>query len=87
VQQSCYQIEISPEFGSFSGAFLGTFDKNGKGLWYFKKIRKIWKLFGAFLTNFEIAQNFLCYFLCHFLKNSEFGRTPEFWEQVTALGD
>ena len=26
--QSCYQIEISPEFGSFSGAFWGTFDKN-----------------------------------------------------------
>ena len=25
--QSCYQIEISPESGSFSGAFLGTFDK------------------------------------------------------------
>ena len=33
--QSCYQIEISPEFGSFSGAFLGTFDKNEKVLWYF----------------------------------------------------
>ena len=45
----------------------------------------IWKLFGAFLTNFEIAQNFLCYFLCYFLKNSEFGRTPEYREQVTVL--
>ena len=45
----------------------------------------IWKLFGAFLTNFEIAQNFLWYFLCYFLKNSEFLRTPEFREQVTAL--
>ena len=32
VHQSCRQIEISPEFGSFSGAFLGTFDKNGKVL-------------------------------------------------------
>ena len=31
-QQSCRQIEISPEFGSFSGVFLGTFDKNGKVL-------------------------------------------------------
>ena len=39
------------------------------------------------MTNFEIAQNFLCYFLCYFLKNSKFGRTPEFREQVTALGD
>ena len=29
------QIEISPEFWSFSGAFLGTFDKNKKALWYF----------------------------------------------------
>ena len=48
----------------------------------FQRFGIIWKLFGAFLTNFEIAQNFLCYFL----KNSEFGRTPEFWEQVTALG-
>ena len=109
MRQSCYQIEISPEFGSFSGAFLGTFDKNKKVLWYLKKkwelfgsffgcfwqicrnsvlFRElfqcfgiIWMLFGAFLTNFEIAQNFLCYFL----KNSEFGRTPEFREQVTAL--
>ena len=33
--QSFYQIEISPEFGSFVGAFLGTFDKNKKVLWYF----------------------------------------------------
>jgi hypothetical protein len=32
IAQSCRQIEISPEFGSFSGAFLGTFDKNGKVL-------------------------------------------------------
>ena len=113
LKQSCSQIEISPEFGSFSGAFLGTFDKNWKVLCYFSKIwelfgsffgcfwqicrnsvlfrelfqrfRIIWKLFGAFLTTFEIAQNFLCYFLCYFLKNSEFGRTPEFREQGTAL--
>ena len=41
--------------------------------------------FWGVLTNFEIAQNFLCYFLCFFLKNSEFGRTAEFREQVTAL--
>ena len=51
----------------------------------FQRFAIIWKLLGAFLTNFEIAQNFLCYFLCYFLKNSEFGRTPEFWEQGTAL--
>ena len=52
----------------------------------FQRFGIIWKLFGAFLTIFEIAQNFLCYFLCYFLKNSEFGRTPEFREHVTALG-
>ena len=27
----------------------------------------------------------MCYFLCYFLKNSQFGRSPEFWEQGTAL--
>ena len=51
----------------------------------FQRFGIIWKLFGAFLTNFEIAKNFLCYFLCYFLKNSKFGRTPKFREQVTAL--
>jgi hypothetical protein len=47
--QISYQIEISPEFGSFSGAFLGTFDKNEKVLWYFLKIRE---LFGSFFGCF-----------------------------------
>ena len=47
--QSCSQIEISPEFGSFSGAFLGTFDKNGKVLWHFKKNWELfWSFFGCF---------------------------------------
>ena len=35
LEQSCRQIEIYPEFGSFSGAFLDTYDKNGKVLFYF----------------------------------------------------
>ena len=47
--QSCSQIEISPEFGSFSGAFLGTFDKNGKVLCHFFLI---WELFGSFFWCF-----------------------------------
>ena len=51
----------------------------------FQRFGIIWKLFGAFLTNFENSTEFLCYFLCYFLKNSEFGRTPEFREQGTAL--
>ena len=43
------------------------------------------KLFGVFRAILRIAQNFLCYFLSYFLKNSEFGRTPEFREQGKAL--
>ena len=43
--QSCRQIEISPEFGSFSGAFLGVLNNNVKILCYMRKIRE---LFGSF---------------------------------------
>ena len=43
------------------------------------------KLFGVLRVILKIAQNFFFYFLCYFLKNSEFGRTPEFREQGTAL--
>ena len=50
--QRCLQIEISTEFGSFSGAFLGTFDKNKKVLWYFlKKMGAFWELFWVLLIN------------------------------------
>ena len=53
--QSCRQIEIHPEFGSFSGAFLGTYDKNGKVLCYFKKTRELFVSFcGAFDKYVEI---------------------------------
>ena len=42
----------SPEFGSFSGAFFGTFDKNKKVLWYFKKKSGAFQeLFWVLLTN------------------------------------
>ena len=48
------------------GAFLGAFDKYVEILCYFwepfQRFGIIWKLFGAFLTNFEIAKNFLCVF-------------------------
>ena len=68
---------------------MGAFDKYVEILCYFGSFFNVLVSFGsffrAFLTNFEITQNFLCYFLCYFLKNSEFGRTPEFREQVTAL--
>ena len=54
-RQSCYQIEISPEFGSFSGAFLGTFDKNKKVPRYLKKNRE---LFGSYFGCFwQICRN------------------------------
>ena len=65
-------------FGIFFGCFW-QICSNSVLFWeLFQRFVIIWKLFGAFLTNFEIAQNFLCYFLCYFLKNSEFGRTPDF---------
>ena len=34
-----------------------------------------------FLSYFEKNTEFLSSFLCYFLKNSKFGRTPEFREQ------
>ena len=43
------------------------------------------KLFGGDLSHLRISQNFLCCFLCSFLKSPKFGRSPEFWEQGTAL--
>ena len=72
------------------GAFLGAFDKYVEIMCYFRELfprfGSIRKLFGVFLTNFEKAQNFLCYFLCFFLKNSEFGSTPEFRENSRISG-
>ena len=54
-EQSCFQVDISPEFGKFSVAFLGTFDKNGKVLWYFFLN---WELFGSFFGCFwQICRN------------------------------
>ena len=69
-RQSCYQIEISPEFGSFSGAFLGTFDKNEKVLWYLKKIGSF---SGAFLGAFDKYVEILCYFGSFFNVLVSFG--------------
>ena len=70
-EQSCYQIEISPEFGGFSGAFLGTFDKKRKKLWYFLKKsgafqELLWVLFDKYV---EI----LCYFRSFFNVLVSFG--------------
>ena len=60
--QSCRQIEIYPEFRSFLGAFLGTYDKNGNFLF-------LW-LEAPFLTLGRDGQS------CRRLQN--FGRSPEF---------
>ena len=57
--QSCCQIEIHPEFGSFLGAFLGTFNKKGKDLCHFKKFGSF---SGAFLGAFDKYVEILCYF-------------------------
>ena len=70
-QQSCYQIEISPEFGSFSGAFLGTFDKKQKKvLRYFEKFGSF---LGAFLGAFDKYVEILCYFGSFFNVLVSFG--------------
>ena len=90
--QRCCQIEISPEFGSYLGAFwlllpnkngkvlcnffkigifledfLGAFDKYLEILCFFRELfqcfSSIWKLFWAFLTNFENSTEILWYFL------------------------
>ena len=68
-------------FGSFFGCFWQICRNSVLFRELFQRFGIIWKLFGAFLTNFEIAQNFLCYFL----ENSEFGRNPKFREKGTAL--
>ena len=87
--QRCCQIEISPEFGSFSGAFLNAFDKYVEILCHFwelfQRFGSIRKLFRAFLSNFENGTEILRYFLCYFVKTPEFGRSPEIWEPATPL--
>ena len=49
------------------GRFLGAFDKYLEILCYvlelFERFGSIWKLFGAFLTNFENSTEVLCHFL------------------------
>ena len=47
----------------------------------FQGFGSIWKLFEAFLTNFENSAEILCYFL----KTSEFGRSLKIREPATAL--
>ena len=62
------------------------FLKNLRLLSYFWEVlepfNSIQELFGGVLANFETSTEFLCYFL----KSPEFGRSPEFREQGTALG-
>ena len=43
------------------------------------------ELFGVLRAHFENGTEFMCYFLCYFLKSPEFGKFPEFREQGTAL--
>ena len=60
VQQSCRQIEISPEFGSFSGAFLGVFNNNVKILCYLRIIRELFgSIFGQFFLKHRNSVLFL----------------------------
>ena len=60
--QSCRQIEIYPEFRSFSGAFLGTYDKNGNFLCVCFFIFLIGSFLGAFLGAFDKYVEIMCYF-------------------------
>ena len=69
--QSCYQIEISPEFGSFSGAFLGTFEKKTKK--FFGILEKFGSFLGAFLGAFHKYVEILCYFGSFFNVLVSFG--------------
>ena len=55
------------------------------GLLRFDLISAAFAFFRDFFLSSGIAQKILCYILCYFLKNSEFGRSPEFREQGTAL--
>ena len=72
-------------FGFFGGAFDKYVEIPCYFLELFKRFGCIWKIFGAFLTNFENSKEVLGYFLCNFLKTPEFGRTPKVGELATAL--
>ena len=59
----------------FESFFEEKKDKNSVLFWeLLRPFGSKWKLFGVFRAILRIAQIFLCYFL----KNSEFGRTPKF---------
>ena len=79
--QSCHYSAVN--FSKILGLF-GAFWKKGKNSVLFWELLEPFgsmrKLFGGCFEPF--CQ---CCFLCYFLKSSEFGRSPQFREQRTAL--
>ena len=63
------------KLGAFQEAFLGAIDKYVKILCYFwdlfQRFGSIQKLFGPFLTNFEISTEILGFFSMLFSENSQ----------------
>ena len=82
-------LSIVKKNGSFSGAFLGAFDKYVENLCNFRELFQcfgsICKLYEEFFTNFENSTEILCYYLCCFQKTPEFRRFSKIWDPATAL--